>query len=40
MSPTHVDPAETTGIITPFLILHALHDAWVTPMPDNLMALS
>jgi peptide/nickel transport system substrate-binding protein len=28
-----VDPAETEGIITPFMVLYALHDALVKPMP-------
>ena len=27
LAPTWFDPAETSGIITPFLILYALHDA-------------
>src|SRR5262245_47706803 len=26
-------PAETEGIITPFMVLYALHDALVKPMP-------
>src|SRR5687767_4713502 len=28
-----VDPAETEGIITPFMVLYAVHDALVKPMP-------
>src|SRR3989441_4391908 len=28
-----LDPAETEGIITPFMVLYALHDALVKPMP-------
>src|SRR5499426_2948768 len=28
-----LDPAETEGIITPFMFLYALHDALVKPMP-------
>src|SRR3989454_10149185 len=28
-----LDPAETEGIITPFMVLYALHDALVNPMP-------
>src|SRR5256712_742112 len=28
-----LDPAETEGIITPFMMLYALHDALVKPMP-------
>jgi len=29
LAPTFFDPAETPGIITPFLVLYALHDALV-----------
>jgi len=28
-----LDPAETEGIITPFMVLYAVHDALVKPMP-------
>src|SRR5213082_2268277 len=28
-----LDPAETEGIITPFMVLYGLHDALVKPMP-------
>ena len=38
LAPTWFDPAETSGIITPFLTLYALHDAMVKPMPGNPMA--
>jgi peptide/nickel transport system substrate-binding protein len=31
-----VDPAETEGIITPFMVLYGLHDALVKPMPAGL----
>ena len=31
-----LDPAETEGIITPFRVLYALHDALVKPMPAGL----
>ncbi len=37
LAPTWFDPAETWGIITPFLFLYALHDALVKPMPGTLM---
>jgi hypothetical protein len=37
IAPTWFDPAETSGIITPFLFLYAMHDALVKPMPDNQM---
>jgi hypothetical protein len=35
LAPTWFDPAETAGVITPFLMLYALHDALVKPMPGN-----
>jgi len=40
LAPTWFDPAETSGIITPFMMLYALHDALVKPMPGNPMAPS
>src|SRR3989442_13020286 len=40
LAPTWFDPAETTGIITPFMFLYALHAALVKPMPGNRMAPS
>jgi len=40
LAPTWFDPAETPGIITPFMLMYALHDAMVKPMPDNPMAPS
>src|SRR5438128_679570 len=40
IAPTWFDPAETPGIITPFMFLYALHDALVKPMPGNLMTPS
>jgi len=40
LAPTWFDPAETPGIGTPFMILYALHDALVKPMPGNVMAPS
>ena len=33
LAPTWFDPAETLGIITPYMLLYALHDAVVKPMP-------
>src|SRR3989442_9555627 len=30
--------AETAGLITPFMIIYALHDALVKPMPEKAMA--
>lgn len=35
LAPTWFDPAETPGIITPFMVMYALHDALVKPMPGN-----
>src|SRR5256884_1005416 len=40
LAPTWFDPAETAGIITPFMVLYALHDALVRPMPEKPMAPS
>jgi peptide/nickel transport system substrate-binding protein len=40
LAPTWFDPGETTGIITPFMFLYAIHDALVKPMPGNPMAPS
>ena len=38
LAPTWFDPAETPGIITPFMVLYALHDAMVKPMPGQPLA--
>ena len=40
LAPTWFDPAETPGIITPFMELYALHDAMLKPMPGNMAAPS
>jgi peptide/nickel transport system substrate-binding protein len=40
LAPMWFDPAETVGIITPFMFLYALHDALVKPMPGNPLAPS
>jgi peptide/nickel transport system substrate-binding protein len=40
LAPTWLDPAETPGLITPFMVLYAIHDALVKPMPGNAMAPS
>src|SRR2546426_4751638 len=40
LAPAWFDPAETTGIITPFMILYALHDGLLKPMPGQAMAPS
>jgi peptide/nickel transport system substrate-binding protein len=31
-----LDPGETEALITPFMVLYAIHDALVKPMPGNL----
>ena len=38
LAPTWFDPAETSGIITPYMVLYALHDALVKPMPGKALA--
>jgi peptide/nickel transport system substrate-binding protein len=38
IAPTFLDPAETSGIGTPFVFLYALHDALTKPLPGNNMA--
>src|SRR5205085_4019124 len=40
LAPTFFDPAETPGLITPFLVLYALHDGLVKPMPGKGQAES
>ena len=35
IAPTWFDPAETSGVITPYMFLYAMHDALVKPMPGN-----
>jgi peptide/nickel transport system substrate-binding protein len=40
LAPTLLEPAETPGLITPFMILYALHDAMLKPMPGKSMAPS
>src|SRR6266705_6198363 len=39
-TPTLYEPAETPGLITPFMFLYALHDAMLKPMPGKIMAPS
>src|SRR6201981_1622903 len=38
LAPTWFDPAETPGLITPFMVLYALHDGMVKPMPGQPLA--
>ncbi|MBI3326509.1 MAG: ABC transporter substrate-binding protein [Nitrospinae bacterium] len=40
LAPAWFDPGEVVGLITPFWVMYALHDALVKPMPGNLMAPS
>src|ERR1700730_5429991 len=40
LEPIWFDPADVSGIITPFMVLYALHDAIVKPMPGQPMAPS
>jgi peptide/nickel transport system substrate-binding protein len=35
LAPTWFDPAEVGGVITPFMMLYAIHDGLVKPMPNN-----
>src|SRR6266705_6010006 len=38
IAPSFLDPAETSGIATPFAFLYAMHDALIKPLPGNNMA--
>ena len=40
LSPTWFDPADTQGLITPFMLLYALQDALVKPLPGNVLTPS
>src|SRR6266404_2109060 len=40
LAPTWFDPAETQGLITPFMIMYAIHDAMAKAMPGNTAAPS
>jgi peptide/nickel transport system substrate-binding protein len=40
LAPTWFDPAETPALLTPFMVLYALHDAVVKPMPGQAAAPS
>ena len=40
LAPIWFDPAEHTGIITVMMVLYAVHDAVVKPMPGNPLAPS
>ena len=38
LAPTWFDPAETPGIITPFMLMYAMHDAMMKAMPGDPVA--
>ena len=38
LAPSWLDPSETLALATPYMLLYALHDALVKPMPDHPMA--
>src|SRR5437899_489534 len=38
LPPAWFDPADATGILIPFMVYYALHDALVKPLPGNPMA--
>lgn len=40
LAPTWFDPAETPGLVTPFMLYYALHDAVMKPMPGKAADLS
>src|SRR5438094_968928 len=40
LAPAWFEPAEASGIITPFMVFYALHDAMVKPMPEKPLAPS
>ena len=40
LAPSWLDPSETLALATPYMLLYALHDALVKPMPDHSMAPS
>ena len=40
LAPTWFDPAETPGLITPYMLMYALHDALLKPMPGQASAPS
>jgi peptide/nickel transport system substrate-binding protein len=40
LAPVWFDPAEVVGVLTPFWVLYALHDALVKPMPGKMLAPS
>ena len=37
LAPSWLDPSETLALATPYMLLYAVHDALLKPMPDNSM---
>src|SRR5919198_3187269 len=40
LAPSWLDPSETLALATPYMLLYAVHDALVKPMPGHSMAPS
>jgi len=40
LAPIWLDPSETLALATPYMLLYAVHDALLKPMPDNSMSPS
>ena len=40
LTPTWFDPAETPATVIPFMVMYALHDAMVKPLPGQPLAPS
>jgi peptide/nickel transport system substrate-binding protein len=40
LAPSWLDPSETLALATPYMLLYALHDALLKPMPGNSMSPS
>ena len=38
LAPTWFDPAETSGIVTPYMVMYALHEGMLKPMPNQALA--
>src|SRR5215470_8640155 len=38
LTPGWFDPAETSGAVTPYMVLYAMHDAMIRPTPGHGMA--
>ena len=38
LAPTLFEPAETPGVVSPFMVMYALHDALVKPLPGKNLA--